>query len=748
VRLARRGLTLTAGGLAAALAESAPAAVPPVLLALSLRAAVSFAASGSISGAASSAQAVALAKGALQTMSTTKLLHGIVLLLAVGVTVFGAALGTSVGREAVPGTRAESIETGGQGRTLAVAAHPDERTGRPEPVPGDPTKARGLELTLGATKKEYSRGEPVDLILTIKNHSKKEFSYLQYKLQDLCGFGLSGPDGKDVKPASNPVEIEFAGTLVSVRPGEATTLKEPLRGINLPKAGTDHYLRHRYYPIEAAGTYRLRIKVGEATSNELVLKVLADEFGPEVKGLRAKVTLAKEKFEAGEAIPVKYVVKNVSRGEQIVWHSGFWSNHLILVHDAGGKEPPLTPFGQQRRQAFSPGGERGKNSPWTVSAGGEDTAYEQYDLAKLYDLSRPGRYTVQYVYEEKQGGWEGRLPSNKAAFEVVAKRDKKGDGTDPTKGVRVEGLEFVALVPDRVSKPLPGTSRDVDLGLRVTNVSGKPLAIRTFDVIRPRLYTADRREVGIDIGRHVLPKPTPPALLAPGASWTWQPRAALSWTTDRATLRLSGPDGRGVAGVWYFTTLKEGKYHLAIEYTNDPKQCDVSLWVGKATTNEVAFEIVAQVDALAKPPEQAASEPQLKLEALVPAKAPVVGEEINLEVVLSTDSDQTYEFQFARFPQEFGIYLLGPWGTIESDRGLGAGEKWFYADGAQPTRYTVTKGKPFRATVRLSDYFPTKDTKQFKAGVYQVNVKFYDDSLKLSAPLDSGPVRFELAPKK
>jgi RNA polymerase sigma factor (sigma-70 family) len=152
-----------------------------------------------------------------------------------------------------------------------------------------------------------------------------------------------------------------------------------------------------------------------------------DDFGDEVKGLRAKVSLAKRKFAAGEPIEVKYVVKNVSKEEQTLWHSGFWANHQVLVNDADGKEPPLTEFGEERRKAFSPGGVRKKNSPVEVPAGGEDAAYEKYDLTKLFDLSKPGRYTVRYVYEEKQGGWEGRLPSNEAAFEVTAKDEKKRD---------------------------------------------------------------------------------------------------------------------------------------------------------------------------------------------------------------------------------------------------------------------------------------------------------------------------------
>lgn len=144
-------------------------------------------------------------------------------------------------------------------------------------------------------------------------------------------------------------------------------------------------------------------------------------YGPNVKGLRAKVSLEKERFTVGEAITTHYDVRNVSPLELTVWHSGFWPNHQVLVNDADGHEPALTPLGAQTRKAFSPGGDRSKNAPLKIAPGESDDAEGRYNLCTLYDLSKPGRYTVQIVYEEKQGGWEGRLPSNVLAFEVVAK---------------------------------------------------------------------------------------------------------------------------------------------------------------------------------------------------------------------------------------------------------------------------------------------------------------------------------------
>jgi RNA polymerase sigma factor (sigma-70 family) len=622
-RLSRRGLVLSGGAVAAALTQSAAMGqVPIAVLGHTLKAALSFAGEGTIAAGIVSPQALALAKGVLHTMTATKLASTFVTMLAIGV--FGLAIG-------------------------------------------------------------------------------------------VIGFAASFQPGKDG----------------DVKPDD---LAAPLPGRT------------------------------------------AVDFGPEVKGLRARITLAKEKLEVGEPIPVKYVVKNVSKEEQILWNCGFWGNHLVIVHSADGKEPPLTAEGQFRRQMF--GGPRLRNAPYKVPAGGEDMAYLAYDLTKYYDLSRPRRYTVHYIYEEKdegvppKGGWEGRLISNTAAFEVVARADDKnsvekdgarfeilvpehawslpekpggktsiklrlrisnrtdkplrfsrfdtlfpeavgpngnaltrsggrdhtrpmmesdcplvqpGDSTTfdidahlfwqagklrfggsdgfggiwgfadefklgqyrlriwyhntatehevgrgertilkgiwtgevktpfvelslatpapqqekkkdnaltESQPVRVEGLEFVAVVPKQI--PSWGGPRDVAVGLRVTNVSDKPLTLSVFDVIRFWLIDpADGKKWGADMGRDGLPKPLPPVTLAPGASWTWQPRAKLDRTTDRATLRLSGPDGLGVAGFWTFTTLTAPKYRLAIEYGNsNPKQGDVPLWVGKATTKEVEFELV------------------------------------------------------------------------------------------------------------------------------------------------------------
>jgi hypothetical protein len=155
-----------------------------------------------------------------------------------------------------------------------------------------------------------------------------------------------------------------------------------------------------------------------APGTRTVIKHPADEFGPEVKGLKARISLAKQSFEFGEPIETTFTIKNVSDERQIIWHSGFWPNHKLIVRDGADKEPQLTAAGSQRRSAFSPGGERDKNAPWEIAPGGEASTEGHYDLTKLYDLSKPGHYIVQCIYEERQTGWQGRLASNEAAFEI------------------------------------------------------------------------------------------------------------------------------------------------------------------------------------------------------------------------------------------------------------------------------------------------------------------------------------------
>jgi hypothetical protein len=154
----------------------------------------------------------------------------------------------------------------------------------------------------------------------------------------------------------------------------------------------------------------------------------AGDFGAEVQGLRARVTLPRAQFRVGEPIEVRYAIKNVSKQDKVVQKiSGYWPYDMIQVMDAAGKKVPLTPQAQAALTALSP--PRGPFAPppgknllghITLKPGEETSTKGQYDLTKVYDLSNPGRYQVQYIY--RVGGLgEGEVPSNELPFEIVAK---------------------------------------------------------------------------------------------------------------------------------------------------------------------------------------------------------------------------------------------------------------------------------------------------------------------------------------
>jgi RNA polymerase sigma factor (sigma-70 family) len=92
-RLARRGVTLTAGVLVTALAQAASAALPRRMLGATLKAALRFGACRATGGFAS-VEAVTLAKGVLQGMSTNKLKLALAVLLTVGA-LGGGAVGSA-----------------------------------------------------------------------------------------------------------------------------------------------------------------------------------------------------------------------------------------------------------------------------------------------------------------------------------------------------------------------------------------------------------------------------------------------------------------------------------------------------------------------------------------------------------------------------------------------------------------------------------------------------------------------------
>src|SRR5262249_42217148 len=126
-----------------------------------------------------------------------------------------------------------------------------------------------------------------------------------------------------------------------------------------------------------------------------------------------------------------------------------------------------------------------------------------------------------------------------------------------------------------------------DLGVRLTNRGDKTLTFSLFDTIRPMLKTADGKALRVDGGRDATRR-VEPIVVAPGKSETVRWRARLESLKDGKSFRLGWTDGTGM--LWYFDGVRPGKYLLRFEYDNSKKD---RFWSGKATTNDVEFEVAA-----------------------------------------------------------------------------------------------------------------------------------------------------------
>src|SRR5262249_10213288 len=149
-----------------------------------------------------------LAKGAVQTMNGNKLLQATLVCLTVGL----LGLGIGFGAGLWPETRGDAPARKSESEPLRVKA--------PRPAEAAPA----VELTLSSDRDECRPGESVNLTLAIKNNGEKDFSHLLYKITHLFDFAMTGPDGREVIPALNPIEFEYANTPVNVSPGKAVTI--------------------------------------------------------------------------------------------------------------------------------------------------------------------------------------------------------------------------------------------------------------------------------------------------------------------------------------------------------------------------------------------------------------------------------------------------------------------------------------------------------------------------------------------
>jgi hypothetical protein len=230
----------------------------------------------------------------------------------------------------------------------------------------------------------------------------------------------------------------------------------------------------------------------------------------------------------------------------------------------------------------------------------------------------PGKYLLSIQYENTEAReriapevirgrtvWKGQAQTEPVEFEIVPPKAK-----EPGRAAAVEkdGVTFELVLPDRtwsLPESKPGLKTPIELGLRITNKSEKPLTFGRYggsdEMPIAEMMGADGKALQrnlLEVLRHSGPQESAFALVQPGKSVKFLLDAGLFW--ERGTLRLGGKDGHG--GGWFFDDLKPGRYQVRIVY--ESKDASVTLkpsgkvlkdiWTGRIETPLVEVSLRAR----------------------------------------------------------------------------------------------------------------------------------------------------------
>lgn len=139
-----------------------------------------------------------------------------------------------------------------------------------------------------------------------------------------------------------------------------------------------------------------------------------NQWGAATGGLQTRIWTKESRrtFLVGQSILVFFEIRNASDQDQIVMHQGFWPNNRVEVF-AGAELAKLTPLGKRRRDAFQ-NQIHEKTSPKNLPPGAVDSAWEPFDLSKMFDLSQPGEYKVRVVHDSVE-----TVASNELTFQIA-----------------------------------------------------------------------------------------------------------------------------------------------------------------------------------------------------------------------------------------------------------------------------------------------------------------------------------------
>lgn len=179
-----------------------------------------------------------------------------------------------------------------------------------------------------------------------------------------------------------------------------------------------------------------------------------------------------------------------------------------------------------------------------------------------------------------------------------------GADVEFSKPARENGADFEAMAqPKWVVPPLDGKT-PIELGLKVTNRTEKPMQVNRFDTVQIRMDDSQGMPLVCVKTRDATFIPEPLVLKA-GESQIIARTASLEWIENARGVRLTGRDGAG--GTWHVDISQPGKYSLRFTCSNSEEQLksvlarpskhvidpkEAPFWMGKVVTPEMTVEVV------------------------------------------------------------------------------------------------------------------------------------------------------------
>jgi RNA polymerase sigma-70 factor (ECF subfamily) len=646
-RLARRGLTLPAGGLATLLAATSESkAVPATLFQVTLQAALWFVAGRATGTSVASAQALLLAKGALKTMAVSRLTLWIGFFLLAGVVGSGMFALRTYGDGGPGGPPADAA---GQ-EPPALAAGVPFRPERPDPDPREVAMPID-QAVLHRIDKEIVDPSPVpEGAVVIGNPPffvkppgeqvralvgvliKARTQALEGKVEVKAGLNLNvlatgpilqAPDQVAVRSLVRlggllELEIAYARSQTKIKSVSWRPLVQV--PVDLPPGSYKLLVTWREVASVPAGKL---IKLAAAlplveTFDFEVVERLA--FSKPVRSgaveFQAVVDVRCPVPAAGGSSLIDVGLRLTNRDDKELVFDLFDTITMDLksadgklFQRDGGRNgtlpcPPLRLGAGRSATVFRSGRLEWQKDGKPLVLTGPDGAGGIW----LFRGLGPGKYLLSIRYEntaarermapEATKGrtvWKGQVQTESVEFAIVP---PKVEPTGKAAAIERDGMTFELVLPDRswsIPENKPGLKTPIELGLRITNRSEKALTFGRYggsdEMLIAEMTGADGKALQrnlLEVFRHSGPQESDFALVLPGKSVTFFLDAGLFW--ERGTHRLGGKDGHG--GGWFFDDLKPGRYQVRIVY--ESKDASVTLkpsgkvmkdiWTGKVET--------------------------------------------------------------------------------------------------------------------------------------------------------------------